>query len=395
MSRINGNDLSIVNVRGYSISHAIFNASEIMCLPVAPRIQNEILPGQVLVWEGKEFVNGYVSDPGPTGATGTLGPTGAIGPTGVIGPTGPTGAIGPTGFTGNLGPTGATGPTGAIGQTGPTGAGPGDFPVYGVFYDTTKQTAPSANTGVAMVFGSTAQATGVSIVDNTKITVSQEGVYNFEFSAEFHESKASNAGEARIWFAKNGTNIPNSSRQVTIAKGVKFVLSWNYVETMQAGEYIQIIWDVNDTHFVIEPFVATGGMPAVPSTILTVSQVIRTQAVSYTGSYTGAWKDGPTTLYSNTINYVKTGQTINLYFPKGTAVNRDCANFYTTLPYIPSNIQNFPVIVEDVGTKTHGMCKVSTDGFVYFYRDFNELPPRSGVSNSYYPAFDTSITYML
>lgn len=368
MFSVSGNDLSIINTRGYSINHAVFNASEIMCLPVAPRIQNDILPGQVLVWEGKEFVNGYVSNTGPTGATGAIGPTGTIGP---------------------------TGPTGAIGATGPTGAGPGDFPVYGVFYDTTRQTAPTANTGVAMKFALTSQATGVSIVNNTKITVSQDGVYNFQFSAQVYKSQGSSVAELYIWFAKNGTNIPDSNGHITVGKGLKFVPSWNYMETMQAGQYMEIKWETTDADVVIEPFPSTNGMPASPSTILTVNQVIRTQAVSYTGSYTGAWKDNLTTVYSNTIQYIKTGQTITVYFPKGTAMNRDCTNFYTTLPYTPSDTQNFPIIIEDVGTKTHGMCKVSTDGFVYFYRDFNELPPRSGVSNSYYPAFDTSITYML
>lgn len=62
---------------------------------------------------------------GPTGATGQAGAQGATGPAGAIGPAGPQGATGLTGLTGPQGATGATGlagPQGVAGPVGPTGA---------------------------------------------------------------------------------------------------------------------------------------------------------------------------------------------------------------------------------------------------------------------------------
>ena len=76
----------------------IHNASKLQGLPIDPDLDSTCVPGDVLIWNGAE----WVCD-GPVNLTGVTGPTG---PTGSTGPTGPTGF---TGFTGPTGP-GLTGP---------------------------------------------------------------------------------------------------------------------------------------------------------------------------------------------------------------------------------------------------------------------------------------------
>ncbi len=123
-----------------------------------------VLPGEILRFNGFEWVNEsqYARDvvglttlissyvlSGPTGPTGPRGDDGGDGAPGLQGPTGATGVTGPTGSqgiqgvagtTGATGATGATGfgVTGATGPTGPAGSGSGGgtaYEVYGVSID--------------------------------------------------------------------------------------------------------------------------------------------------------------------------------------------------------------------------------------------------------------------
>jgi hypothetical protein len=96
----------------------IHNASKLQGLPIDPDLDTTCLVGDVLVWDGTEWVCGQGG--GGTGSTGPTGPTGSTGPGGDASNTGATGPTGEQGATGPLGPgdnTGATGPTGPPGST--------------------------------------------------------------------------------------------------------------------------------------------------------------------------------------------------------------------------------------------------------------------------------------
>jgi hypothetical protein len=98
----------------------IHNASKLQGLPIDPDLDTTCVQGDVLVWDGTEWVCGQGG--GATGFTGATGPTGPSGPTGLPGSASNTGATGPTG---PIGATGALGPGDNTGPTGPTGP-PGD-----------------------------------------------------------------------------------------------------------------------------------------------------------------------------------------------------------------------------------------------------------------------------
>ena len=172
------------------------------------------------------------------------GPTGPTGNTGVTGPTGPTGADstvpGPTGPTGTAGTTGPTGPTGA---TGSAGAG-GTLGYYGSFYDQTTQTAAAINTPYAMNLSVTAEANGVSIVSGSRITVANAGTYNLQFSAQLEDTGGGGSGQTvNIWLRKNGVNVTESDTKVTVTSSTRYVVpAWNWVLTLAAGDYLEIIW---------------------------------------------------------------------------------------------------------------------------------------------------------
>ena len=157
---------------------------------------------------------------GPTGWTGDTGPQGTQGPTGWTGDTGPQGIqgyTGPTGWTGPQGVQGVTGPTGWTGPVGPAGSG-GAVADWGSFYSTATQTAALVNTGYAATLNNTDPAShNVSIVSGSQITFAQTGVYDIEFSAQFHNTGGGGSGNTvQLWLRKNGTDLTYTNTIVTV-----------------------------------------------------------------------------------------------------------------------------------------------------------------------------------
>ena len=200
-----------------------------------------------------------------------VGPTGPAGPTGATGATGSTGA---TGATGPTGATGATGPTGAIGATGATGPA-GGFGAYGSFIDTFTQTNTAVNTALPIMLRTTQGASGVSIVDDSKITVAQAGVYNIAFSAQVTKTDAG-SDTIYIWLRVNGTDVAESNTGLVLTgAGAKQVAAWNFFTKLGAGENAQVMWSSADANaqIVYVPDASTPLGPGIPSMILTVNQV--------------------------------------------------------------------------------------------------------------------------
>jgi hypothetical protein len=209
--------------------------------------------------------------------------------------------VGPEGPTGPQGTTGPTGPTGATGPTGPTGAG-GALGYYGSFYDTTTQTATSANTEYLMKFNSLVEANGISIPGPafTQITFANAGKYDIQFSAQIHDPPGGgNGANVNIWLKKNGTNVAETDTRVTLkSSGDYVVAAWDFlVSTTTPNEYYELAWSssINGIELLREP--ASVISPAIPSVILTVMQVMNTQ-IGPTGP------TGPTGTFSPTgTNY--------------------------------------------------------------------------------------------
>jgi hypothetical protein len=115
---------------------------------------------------------------------------------------------------------------------------------------------------------------GVSVVNGSRITFAHTGVYNIQFSAQL-ESTAAGDNTVDIWFKKNGTNVARSNTLINVAKqaGDKVVAAWNYVDTANANDYYEIVWQAADIHMQLLAATATGNIPATPSVIVTATQV--------------------------------------------------------------------------------------------------------------------------
>jgi hypothetical protein len=152
---------------------------------------------------------------------------------------------------------------------------------YGSFYDTTTQTAAAINTAYAMTFNTVDLSSGVTRgTPTSRIYVDTLNVYNVQFSAQVDKTSGG-VGLVWIWLRKNGVNVPDSAGQIRIqGNNAEVLAAWNYIIQLNAGDYIELMWEVDDTSVILLAEAASAVHPSIPSIILTV-----TNNISSDGSY--------------------------------------------------------------------------------------------------------------
>lgn len=144
----------------------------------------------------------------------------------------------------------------------------------GLFYSTASQTAAVVNTGYPVEFENTYIGNGVSIggANNTRITVSADGIYNFQVTLQTTHTNSSDA-QVTTWINKNGTDVPYGGQIQTVKGNATRALYWNFSIDLTADQYIEMYWATDDTTLALYTEAATAPHPGVPSTIVAVSFV--------------------------------------------------------------------------------------------------------------------------
>lgn len=150
---------------------------------------------------------------------------------------------------------------------------------YGGFSSTLDQTG-SITAGTAMTCNTVDITDGITVVSNSRFTVPNNGIYNFQFSAQFKNvDNAQNI--VTIWIKINGSDLANSATNVTIParKSASIfgfgVASWNFYLDLNANDYVQLFWLPESTDVTLEalPLSVTPAYPAIPSLIVTMGQI--------------------------------------------------------------------------------------------------------------------------
>jgi hypothetical protein len=174
---------------------------------------------------------------------------------------------------------------------------------YGAWQDDLIQTAAASNTGYAMIYRvADITPSGISIVNNgsgnpTRITFANTGIYNIQFSSQF-QNLANSPQDVTIWLRKNGTDVAGSSGVVGMearknpGDPYHTIVSWNYLLSVVAGEYYELVWSTTD-HINVEmhSYAAGSPPPSAASVILTVTQqsgIMAGTGITALNSLTGA-----------------------------------------------------------------------------------------------------------
>ena len=145
-------------------------------------------------------------------------------------------------------------------------------------YDTQTQllTSSEVNAGTAkpVLVRSTASAQDISIVSNSRITVTKTSVYNLQFSLQLENTGGGGSGSTvEIWLSQDGNAVPDSNTQVSVNTNSPYVVAaWNFVIPLTAGHYVELMW-YTDNHHIEMPAIAAGDRPRVPSAIITLTEV--------------------------------------------------------------------------------------------------------------------------
>ena len=147
-------------------------------------------------------------------------------------------------------------------------------PNYGAFHDTTTQTAAVINTAYPVTFNATDLSSNVTIgTPTSRVITSVAGIYNFQFSLQLHKTNAS-VGFVYIWARINGTDVANSASKIALnGSQAETIAAWNFVLNMNANDYFELVWSTDDTGCQLLYNTTVAPVPAIPSVILTVTQV--------------------------------------------------------------------------------------------------------------------------
>jgi hypothetical protein len=148
---------------------------------------------------------------------------------------------------------------------------------YGSWSDSTDQTG-STTAGAVITFNTQDITDSITLVDNTKFTVPNTGIYNLQFSAQLKNTDNAQH-EATIWFKVNGSDLANSATIVTIParKSASIfgygVAAWNLFFSLNSSDYVEIYWLKSNAAVTLESLPSTALHPAIPSIILSIQQV--------------------------------------------------------------------------------------------------------------------------
>ena len=237
---------------------------------------------------------------------------------------------------------------------------------YGSFYDTGSVIATSATTVYSMSLSTTDISNGVFVSgsDKTRVYVTNAGVYNFQFSAQFRNTDTSDEQHVAVWVRKNNissaNDIVDSNSFVSVSKAKggnpgETIAAWNFFLQLAAGDFIQLLWHAETANVITLETIPAGVSPThprTPSLIVTAQRVdtFLSNTGSFSGSFTGthtgslfgtsSWATNATNAITSSYPFTITGSSLRSVYssnPSGIAAST------TSSIYIGQNAGNSSV----------------------------------------------------
>ncbi len=140
------------------------------------------------------------------------------------------------------------------------------FNRYIVLVSTGSITAAVANTAYPVAYTTVVESSGVELTGapTSRVLVSVAGMYMFHASIQLDSTGS--GGHAHTWFRVNGVDVPNSANKVYVGSSTaESVSARTLLLTLQAGDYVELVWAVSNTNVFLSAEPVTAPVPAVPS----------------------------------------------------------------------------------------------------------------------------------
>jgi len=150
---------------------------------------------------------------------------------------------------------------------------------YGAWSDSTDQTG-SITSGTPVTYNTQDVSDGVTLVNNSEITVPNTGKYNLQFSIQLKNIENAQ-NEATIWLRVNGSDLANSSTVYTVPARKNSnisgynVVSLTFLLDLTANDHVEVLWLPSVASLTVEhlPASVSPAYPAVPSAIIQMIQI--------------------------------------------------------------------------------------------------------------------------
>ena len=147
---------------------------------------------------------------------------------------------------------------------------------YAQYQDDISQPLGAVNVGQPVKFRTMDLSNGVTVNNDTEITIANTGVYNLQFSFQFQNSDTQEH-DVTIWLRQNGVDVDGSAGFVAVvakhgAIPGHCIPSWNYLLKAVGGDYFELYWSSTSTQVTMEYYPAGSPPPATASAIFTVTQ---------------------------------------------------------------------------------------------------------------------------
>jgi hypothetical protein len=144
---------------------------------------------------------------------------------------------------------------------------------YGSFDATVDQTLAAIDTATAITLTNTLVSNGITLSSGSRLNVVEAGYYQVDATIQLTSTSAS-AKNIFFWLRKNGTDVGDSTRAVTIDTNNGYLpISLNYTISLAATDYVELYWAANDTNVLLDALVASAFAPAAPSVLVNMSQL--------------------------------------------------------------------------------------------------------------------------
>jgi hypothetical protein len=145
---------------------------------------------------------------------------------------------------------------------------------YGTFSRTTDYTPAAINTAYAVEFDSTRISNGILIgTPPSRIIVPESGLYDILVTLQYSSTNAA-AKNIYSWIRKNGVDVVRSTRILTLTGNGAFnPILISEIVSLDANDYIEIMFAADDTAIVVNAAAATAFSPSAPAANLVITQV--------------------------------------------------------------------------------------------------------------------------
>lgn len=148
---------------------------------------------------------------------------------------------------------------------------------HGAFQSVVDQTVATINTPYALTLDTVDFANGVSVTNNSRITVAEDGIWNLQWSGQF-ENTDSQDHDVRVWIKINGTVVTGSTGFFAVSSkhgsvNGHVLVGWNYFVQLNTNDYVELWWETDSTMVSLQSYPAAGAYPSTAALIATMTFV--------------------------------------------------------------------------------------------------------------------------